>query len=78
MPRVRAGAITVVGKTGRISLGKSLAGKAFRLEFRRDGAIVLTPVVVPESQLWTLKEPDRSRIKRGLAWAAKTPRPPVQ
>jgi hypothetical protein len=28
--------------------------------------------MVPESQLWTLEEPDRSRIARGLAWAAKT------
>jgi hypothetical protein len=28
--------------------------------------------VVPESQLWTLQEPDRSRIARGLAWAAET------
>jgi len=28
--------------------------------------------VVPESQLWTLEEPNRSRIARGLAWAAET------
>jgi hypothetical protein len=28
--------------------------------------------MVPESQLWTLQEPDRSRIARGLAWAAET------
>jgi hypothetical protein len=28
--------------------------------------------VVPESQLWTLEEPHRSRIARGLAWAANT------
>lgn len=26
--------------------------------------------MVPESQLWTLEEPNRSRIARGLAWAA--------
>jgi hypothetical protein len=29
--------------------------------------------MVPESQLWTLTEPDRSRIERGLDWAARTP-----
>lgn len=29
-------------------------------------------VMVPESQLWTLAEPDRSRIARGLDWAAGT------
>jgi len=28
---------------------------------------------VPEHQLWTLDEPHRSSIARGLTWAAKTP-----
>jgi hypothetical protein len=66
--------IKVVGKSGQISLGKRYAGKTLRLERRRDGTVVLTAVaVVPESQLWTLQEPDRSRIERGLAWAARTP-----
>jgi hypothetical protein len=62
----------VVGRSGQISLGKSYAGKTFRLERFKDGRLVLTAVVlVPESQLWTLAEPHRSRIERGLAWAAK-------
>src|SRR5260370_20123168 len=66
--------IKVVGKSGQISLGKSYAGKMLRLERRRDGTVVLTAVaMVPESQLWTLTEPHRSRIRRGLAWAAETP-----
>lgn len=66
--------IKVVGKSGQISLGKSYAGKTLRLERRQDGTIVLTAVaMVPESQLWTLQEPHRSRIARGLAWAAETP-----
>jgi hypothetical protein len=66
--------IKVVGKSGQISLGKSYAGKTLRLERRRDGTMVLTAVaVVPESQLWTLEEPHRSQIARGLTWAAKTP-----
>ena len=35
--------------------------------------MLLTAVaVVPESQLWTLEEPQRSEIARGLAWAAST------
>lgn len=73
MPQVSGAEIKVVGKSGQISLGKSYAGKALRVEHRRDGAIVLTAVaVVPESQLWTLQEPDRSRITRGLAWASTT------
>jgi hypothetical protein len=66
--------IKVVGKSGQISLGKSYAGKILRLERRDDGSVVLTAVaMVPESQLWTLQEPHRSRIERGLAWAQRTP-----
>ena len=66
--------IKVVGKSGQISLGKSYAGKTLRLERRQDGTLVLTAVaMVPESQLWTLQEPHRSRIERGVAWAAETP-----
>lgn len=73
MPQVRGADIKVVGKSGQISLGKDYAGKALRVEHRRDGAIILTAVaVIPESQLWTLEEPHRSRIKRGLAWASAT------
>jgi hypothetical protein len=69
--------IKVVGRSGQISLGKSYAGKTLRLERREDGTVVLTPVaMVPESQLWTLQEPHRSRIERGLAWAAE--RPPAE
>lgn len=65
--------IKVVGKSGQISLGKRYAGKTLRLERRQDGTVVLTAVaMVPESQHWALGEPDRSRIERGLAWAATT------
>ena len=66
--------IKVVGKSGQISLGKAYAGKTLRLERRRDGTMLLTTVaLVPESQLWTLEEPHRAQIVRGLAWAAQTP-----
>ena|ERR1700733_4422228 len=66
--------IKVVGKSGQISLGKDYAGKIFRLERRDGGTLVLTAVaMVPESQLWTLQEPHRSRIERGIAWAAQNP-----
>jgi len=64
--------IKVVGRSGQISLGKRYAGKTLRLERRPDGTMVLTAVaLVPESQLWTTEEPHRSRIERGLAWAAE-------
>ena len=66
--------IKVVGKSGQISLGKRFAGKVLRLDHLEDGAILLTAVaMVPESQLWTLSEPDRGRIARGLEWAADHP-----
>src|SRR5512134_1728708 len=65
--------LKVVGKSGQISLGKSYAGKTLRLERRSDGTMLLTAVaVVPERQLWTIEEPHRSQIARGLAWAAGT------
>ena len=72
MTNVQEVEIKVVGTSGQISLGKRFAGKTLRLERHEDGTVVLTPVaMVPESQLWTLAEPDRSRILRGLAWAAE-------
>jgi hypothetical protein len=73
MPIVEGAEIKVVGKSGQISLGKSYAGKTLRVERHKDGSIVLRAVaIVPENQLWTLEEPHRSRIARGLAWAADT------
>lgn len=63
-----------VGASGQVSLGKRYAGRLLQAEHRPDGVIVLTPVaVVPESQMWTLQEPERSRIQRALEWAAKHP-----
>ena len=65
--------VKVVGKSGQISLGKKYAGRTLRLERLGDGRIVLTAVaLVPESQVWTLSEPHRSRIESALDWAAKT------
>ena len=64
--------VKAVGRSGQISLRKRYAGKMLRLERFNDGRIVLAAVaMVPESQLWTLAEPDHSRIEPGLDWAAK-------
>jgi hypothetical protein len=64
-----------IGKSGQLSLGKRYAGKTLRLERRADGTILLTSMVlVPESQMWTLKEPHRAAIARGMHWAATHPR----
>jgi hypothetical protein len=66
--------LKTVGSSGQISLGKKYAGKTLRLDRFADGRMVLTAVaMVPERQLWTLAEPDRSHIERGLTWAAETP-----
>lgn len=65
--------IKVVGKSGQISLGKRYAGKTLELQRLDDGSLLLRAVaMVPESQLWTLQEPHRTRIAKGLAWAAQT------
>jgi hypothetical protein len=70
---VRSDEIKTVGQSGQISLGKAYAGKTLRLRRLRNGRMMLTPVaIVAESQLWTLPEPHRSRIAKGLAWATKT------
>ena len=67
-----ANEIKVVGKSGQISLGKRYAGRTLELQRLEDGSLLLRAVaVIPESQLWTLDEPHRSRIVRGLAWAAE-------
>jgi hypothetical protein len=72
MAATPVGEIKVVGKSGQISLGKSYAGRMLELQRLDDGSLLLRAVaVVPESQVWTLVEPDRSRIARGLAWASE-------
>ncbi len=73
MASTATGEIKVVGKSGQISLGKRYAGKTLELQRLEDGSLVLRPVaLVPESQLWTLEEPHRASIARGLAWAGRT------
>src|ERR1700680_1499487 len=70
------GEIKSVGKSGQISLGKRYAGKMFSVRHQPDGSLLLTAVaMVPESQLWTLREPDRGAIVRGMTWAASAPPP---
>lgn len=68
------GEIKRVGKSGQISLGKLYVGKTFSVQRQPDGSLLLKAVaIVPESQLWTLREPDRSAIVKGMSWAAATP-----
>jgi len=71
---VQQGEIKRVGKSGQISLGKRYAGKTFSVRHQPDGSLLLTSVaMVPESLLWTLREPHRSAIIKGMTWAESTP-----
>jgi hypothetical protein len=36
----------------------------------KSGILLTSVAMVPERQFWTLQEPDRGRMARGLAWAA--------
>jgi len=66
--------LKTVGQSGQISLGKAYAGKTLRMARQPDGSILLTAVVVvPEHQMWTLEEPARSAIARGMGFAAQHP-----
>jgi hypothetical protein len=69
---IPGGEIRRADKRGRISVGKLHAGQHFRVQQLPDGSLLLTAVMVPERQLWTLKAPDRGAIARGMAWAAAT------
>lgn len=63
--------LKTVGTSGQISIGKAYAGKTLRVTLQQDGSLLLTPVVVvPEHQLWTVQEPHRGAIARGMAHAA--------
>ena len=63
--------LKTVGSSGQISIGKAYAGKTLRVTVQSDGTMLLTPVVVvPEHQLWTVQEPHRTAIARGMAHAA--------
>ena len=70
---VPSGEIRRAGKRGQISLGQRHAGKHFSVRQLPDGSLLLTAVMVPENQLWTLRAPDRGAIARGIAWAVATP-----
>src|ERR1700688_323686 len=73
-PSSRRDEIKSVGKSGQISLGKRFAGKTFSVRHQPDGSLLLTAVaMVPESLLWTLREPERSAIIKGMTWAASAP-----
>ncbi len=67
-------AIKTVGKSGQISLGKALAGKAFIMEVLPGGDVILKhAVVVPMNERW-LHEPDmKKRLAQADEWMRQNP-----
>ena len=72
-------AIKIVGKSGQISLGKSLAGKGFVLEVLVTGDILLKhSVIVPANEQWLHMPGMQKKLAKADAWmvrnaAAETP-----
>lgn len=65
-------AIKIVGKSGQISLGKSLAGKGFVLEVLATGDILLKhSVVVPANEQWIHTPDMQKKLAKADAWMAK-------
>ena len=64
--------IKIVGKSGQISLGKSMAGKGFVLEPLPTGDILLKhSVIVPANEQWVHAPAMQKRLAKADAWMAK-------
>ena len=61
--------IKTVGRSGQISLGKSLAGLNFDMEQLPDGDIILKQVVVvPVNEKWANTPDMKTRLAAADAW----------
>jgi hypothetical protein len=61
--------IKTVGRSGQISLGKSLAGLNFDMEQLPDGDIILKQVVVvPVNEKWANTPDMKARLAAADAW----------
>lgn len=62
-------AIKIVGKSGQISLGKSLAGKGFVLEVLTTGDILLKhSVIVPANEHWLHTPAMQNKLANADTW----------
>ena len=62
-------AVKTVGKSGRISIGKSLAGMAFIVEELPSGDIILKrAVVVPIKERWLHEPAMKDKLARADEW----------
>jgi len=61
--------LKIVGKSGQISLGKSLAGMGFVVESLPGGDILLKhSVLVPANEAWLHEPATKNRLARADKW----------
>ena len=66
--------IKIVGKSGQISLGKSLAGREFIMETLPDGDILLKhAVVMPINERWLHEPAMKEKLARADEWMRNNP-----
>lgn len=70
----KAMSVKTVGKSGQISLGKSLAGMDFIMETLPDGDILLKhAVVVPMNERWLHEPSMKKKLARADEWMRGNP-----
>jgi len=66
--------IKTVGKSGQISLGKSLVGMNFIMEFQPGGDIVLKrALVIPANERWLHEPAMKEQLARADKWMNANP-----
>ena len=66
--------IKIVGKSGQISLGKSLAGMGFVMEQLPGGDVLLRhSVVVPVNERWLHEPGMKEKLARADEWMRRNP-----
>ena len=64
--------IKIVGKSGQISLGKSLAGRGFVLQVLDTGDILLKhSVIVPANEQWLHTPAMQKKLAKADAWMSR-------
>lgn len=66
--------VKTVGRSGQISLGKSLAGTSFIVEETPKGDFILKrAVVIPENEQWLHTPEMKAKLERAAAWFKANP-----
>jgi hypothetical protein len=66
--------LKIVGKSGKISIGKSMAGMGFIMEVLPGGDILLNhAVVVPSNERWLHEPAMKKKLARADEWMRNNP-----